>query len=73
MDDRAIVDCIRGLAAEDRQLREQQRMHGPLTPAEAVRLAEVGAGLEHMWHLLRQRRDLGQRLRSDPGHDRLSA
>jgi len=55
MDDRAIVDCIRGLAAEERRLRDQRRQ-GSLGPVDAARLGEVEAGLRHMWRLVRQQR-----------------
>jgi uncharacterized protein DUF2630 len=74
MDDRAIVDCIRGLAADERHLRDLQRVHGSLGAAESARLADVTAGLEHMWHLLRTRRGgLAEHLVADPGEERLSA
>lgn len=56
MDDRAIVDCIRGLAAEERHLRELERVHGELSAPERARLGDVTTGLEHMWQLLRSRR-----------------
>jgi hypothetical protein len=75
MDDRAIVDCIRGLAAEERHLRESERQRGALTAVETARLNEIGAGLEHMWHLLRQRRGgaLPADLADDAGQERLTA
>jgi hypothetical protein len=73
MDDRAIVDCIRGLAAEERHLRELQRVRGALNAAESARLGDVNSGLEHMWQLLRTRRGpLADQL-VDPGPERLTA
>jgi hypothetical protein len=73
MDDRQIVDCIRGLAAEERHLRELERVHGELTASEQARLGDVSTGLEHMWQLLRSRRGGLAETLVDPGPERLTA
>jgi hypothetical protein len=73
MDDRAIVDCIRGLAVEERHLRELERVRGPLNAAESARLGDVTTGLEHMWQLLRTRRGALAETLVEPGPERLTA
>lgn len=56
MEDREILDCIHGLVAEGRHLREQ-RDRGELDErAERHRLREVEDNLDQLWELLRRRR-----------------
>ena len=58
MEDRAILDCIHGFVAEEHRIRSLCE-RGELDPAtEAARLAELEAGLDQMWALLRRRRSL---------------
>jgi hypothetical protein len=56
MDDREILDCIRGLVAEEHWLRHQ-RDQGALSEDVGVRrLSEVERSLDQLWDLLRRRR-----------------
>ena len=56
MEDREILDCIRGLVAEEHWLR-QQRDEGELAEdVEVRRLSEVERSLDQLWGLLRRRR-----------------
>jgi hypothetical protein len=56
MEDREILDCIRGLVAEEHWLR-QQRDEGELAEdVEVRRLSEVERSLDQLWDLLRRRR-----------------
>lgn len=56
MEDREILDCIRGLVAEEHWLR-QQRDQGQLSEdVEVRRLSEVERSLDQLWDLLRRRR-----------------
>lgn len=56
MEDREILDCIRGLVAEEHWLRHQ-RDEGQLSEdVEVRRLSEVERSLDQLWGLLRQRR-----------------
>jgi len=56
MEDREILDCIRGLVAEEHWLR-QQRDEGRLgEDVEVRRLSEVERSLDQLWDLLRRRR-----------------
>jgi hypothetical protein len=56
MEDREILDCIRGLVAEEHWLR-QQRDHDELSEdVEVRRLSEVERSLDQLWDLLRRRR-----------------
>lgn len=58
MEDREILDCIRGLVAEEHWLR-QQRDQGSLSEdVEVRRLSEVERSLDQLWDLLRRRRAL---------------
>ncbi len=58
MDDRAILDCIQGLVAEESRVRDQHERGALSQEAEAARLRELEDGLDQMWNLLRQRRAL---------------
>lgn len=53
LEDRAILDCIQALAAEERRLRTAAAAS---TDADTERLAEIGTNLEELWALLRARR-----------------
>jgi hypothetical protein len=56
MEDREILDCIRGLVAEEHWLR-RQRDRGELSEdVEVRRLSEVERSLDQLWDLLRRRR-----------------
>ncbi|HET9655215.1 MAG TPA: DUF2630 family protein [Kineosporiaceae bacterium] len=56
MEDREILDCIRGLVAEEHWLR-QERDRGALSEdVEIRRLSEVERSLDQLWDLLRRRR-----------------
>jgi hypothetical protein len=56
MEDREILDCIRGLVAEEHWLR-QRRDQGELgEDVEVRRLSEVERSLDQLWDLLRRRR-----------------
>ena len=56
MEDREILDCIRGLVAQEHHLREA-RDRGELSEdVETSRLAELEDSLDQMWDLLRRRR-----------------
>jgi hypothetical protein len=71
MEDREILDCIRGLVAEEHWLR-QQRDQGELSEdVEVRRLAEVERSLDQLWGLLRRRRAMrAAGLNPDIGEER---
>ncbi len=56
MEDREILECIRGLVAEEHWLREQ-RDRGLLSEdVEVRRLDELEENLDQLWDTLRRRR-----------------
>lgn len=56
MEDREILDCITGLVAEERRLRDQ-RDRGLLSEdVEVLRLSQVEESLDQLWDTLRRRR-----------------
>lgn len=55
MEDREILDCIRGLVAEAHWLHQQRDTGGLRDDAEILRLSEVERGLDQLWNLLRRR------------------
>jgi hypothetical protein len=56
MEDRAILDCIHNLVADERRLRDL-RDRGEVTEGfETGRLHEIEESLDQMWDLLRRRR-----------------
>jgi hypothetical protein len=56
MDDRAILDCIRSLVAEEHWLRQQRDRGTMSAEVEVRRLSEVERSLDQLWDLLRRRR-----------------
>jgi hypothetical protein len=56
MEDRAILDCIRSLVAEEHWLRQQRDRGDMSAEVEVHRLCEVEHGLDQLWDLLRRRR-----------------
>jgi hypothetical protein len=55
MEDRVILDCIRGLVAEAHWLHQRRDTGGLRDDAEVLRLSEVERGLDQLWSLLRRR------------------
>jgi hypothetical protein len=56
MEDREILNCIHGLVAQERRLRDL-RDSGDVTEGfEHDRLAQLGLNIDQMWDLLRRRR-----------------
>lgn len=51
LEDRAILDCIQSLVAEEHRLRAATS-----SDATTTRLAEIETNLEELWALLRSRR-----------------
>ncbi len=58
MEDREILDCIRGLVAEEHWLRRQRDSGDLSEDVEIRRLSEVEHNLDQLWDLLRRRRAL---------------
>lgn len=56
MEDREILDCIRGLVAEEHWLRHQRDEGELREDVEVRRLSEVERSLDQLWDLLRRRR-----------------
>ena len=58
MEDRAILDCICGLVAQARHLRDLRDSGRTGEPADTERLRALESEIDEMWTLLRRRRAL---------------